>query len=426
MILAQLYQKLRRQGVEFYFTFLYPQILKRRAHAIGKKDKIEVVFFAVNVAMWRCQGVYDLLSKDKRFNCHVVLTVTKAFTTEQQAKDLQQMREYFGSKGIDFVDFDEQEGVGYDVKGLIDPDILFYPQPYSYMNPWNHDFFQYTKKLLCYIPYGIHTVEGGNMSFDLPFHNLAWRIYYPFQIDKDNAAAVARNHAKNWVVSGYYMLDKYLSQDAVDVWKIKDRSIKRLIWAPHFSITPESTFLKMRSNFLWMSQLMLDVAQKYQGRLQIAFKPHPRLVHELYSHPDWGIEKTDRYYEQWAALENTQLETGDFVDLFKTSDAMIHDSGSFVSEYLFVNKPVAFVTNDFDKMRAEHSVIGRGCLDQHYIVGNEDEVINFIDDVVLGGQDSMQAQRTEFFETVLRPKVKGSTSQFIVDDIKKGLGIECS
>ena len=52
--------------------------------------------------------------------------------------------------------------------------------------------------------------------------------------------------------------------------------------------------------------------------------------------------------------------------------------------------------------------------------------MSFIDDVVLGGQDPMQAQRTEFFETVLRPNVTGSTSQFIVDDIKKGLGIECS
>ena len=56
-MLGQLYQKLRRQGVEFYFTSLYPYILKRRAHAIGKKDKIEVVFFAINVAMWRYQGV---------------------------------------------------------------------------------------------------------------------------------------------------------------------------------------------------------------------------------------------------------------------------------------------------------------------------------------------------------------------------------
>lgn len=422
-MLGQLYQKLRRLGVEFYFTSLYPQILKCRAHAIGKKDKIEVVFFAINVAMWRYQGVYDLLSKDKRFNCHIVLTVAKSVTPGQQAKDLQQLREYFGSKGIDFVDFDLNEGTGYDVKGLINPDILFYPQPYSYMNPWNHDFFQYTKKLICFVPYGIHTVDSGNKSFDLPFHNLAWRIYCPFQIDKDCAAA-ARNHGKNWVVSGYYMLDRYLSQEATDVWKIKDRSIKRLIWAPHFSITPESTFLKnMRSNFLWMAPLMLDLAQKYKDRLQIAFKPHPRLIHELYRHPDWGVEKTERYYEQWAAMENTQLETGDFVDLFMTSDAMIHDSGSFVAEYLFVNKPVAFVTNDFDTMRAGHSMIGRGSFDQHYIVGNEQEVKSFIEDVVLGGRDTMKSQRTEYFETVLKPNVTGNTSQFIVDDIKKGLGL---
>ena len=423
---AKLYSQVRQQGVKFYFTTLYPAMLKRRAKAIGKKDKIEVVFFAINVAMWRYQGIYDLLSKDERFNCHVVLTVPRNFSKEQQATDLQQMREHFSSLGMEYMDFDEQAGMGYDVKGLIDPDIVFFPQPYACVHPWYHDFFEFTKKLLCYIPYGIHTVESGNRSYDLPFHNLAWRIYCPFQQHKDQAAAVARNHAKTWVVSGYYMLDKYLNQDASDVWKIKDRSIKRLIWAPHFSITPESSWLNMRSNFLWMAQLMLDVAQKYKDRLQIAFKPHPRLMTDLYRHPDWGVEKTDRYYEQWASMENTQLETGGFVDLFLTSDAMIHDSGSFTTEYVFVNKPVAFVTTDLNKLREEHTEIGRGSLDQHYIVGDKNEVMAFIDDVVLGGLDPKREQRTAFFETVLKPNINGSTSQFIVDDIKKGIGIDRS
>lgn len=424
-MLGQLYQKLRRQGVKFYFTSLYPQILKRRAHAIGKKDKIKVVFFAFNLAMWRYQGVYDLLSKDKHFSCQVVFTVPRTFTEEQKAADLKQMRDYFGSRDIQYVDYDEREPTGYNVREYINPDILFYPQPYAYIYPVNHDFFLFQDKLLCYIPYGVYISDNGPKQFDLPYHNLAWKIYCPYQHDKEKARSAARNHGVNWIVSGYHLMDRYISQDSQDVWKIKDRVVKRLIWAPHFTMSKVS-WLAPRSNFMWMSQLMLDVAQRYKDWLQIAFKPHPRLKSELYRHPDWGKEKTDYFYDRWASMDNTQLDTGDFVNLFKTSDAMIHDSGSFTIEYLFVNKPVAFVAKDIEASKSDHNEFARMALDQHYIVGNEQEVMSFIDDVVLGGQDPMQAQRTEFFETVLKPNVTGNTSQFIVDDIKKGLGIECS
>lgn len=420
---SQLYHKLRQQGVKFYLTSLYPVILNRRARAIGKKDKIEVVFFAFNVAMWRYQGVYDLLSKDKRFNCHVVFTVPRTFTDEQKASDLQQMRSYFGSLGISYVDYDESDPAGFNVREQINPDILFYPQPYDYMYPANHDFFLFKDKLLCYIPYAVNVIKEQHNLYDLIYQNLAWKVYCPLHYEKEKAKITARNHGRNWIVSGYANLDRYLSDEVNDVWKIKDRSIKRLIWAPHFTIAKELSWLEARSNFLWMSRLMLDVAERYKDRLQIAFKPHPRLKSELYHHPEWGKEKTDRYYEQWSTMDNTQLETGDFVDLFKSSDAMIHDCGSFTAEYLFVNKPVAFTVSDLASLKEDHSDFGRMALDQHYIVGNEEEVLSFIEDVVLGGSDTMAQQRTAFFETVLRPNVNGKTSQFIVEDIKKSLGM---
>lgn len=422
-MIRPVYSKLREQGVRFYYTFLHPQVLKRRARVIGKKDKIEVVFFAMNLAMWRYQGVYDLLSKEDRFDCHIILTTPRSFSKEQQVSDLQQMRDYFGSQGIKYIDFDENEGVGYDVKEQINPDIVFYPQPYSYMYPWKHDFFLFKKNLICYIPYSINVIKVNHWLYDLPFHNMAWKIFCPLQIERDTAIRAARNHGVNWVVSGYYNLDKYLLPPKVDVWNQKAKGGKRLIWAPHFTITAEGTWLAPRSNFLWMAQLMLEVAEKYNDRLQIAFKPHPRLKSELYRHPDWGKERTDEYYQRWETMENTQLETGDFVDLFMTSDAMIHDCASFTAEYLFVNKPVAFVATDLEQVKPNHSEFGQMALDQHYIVGNEQEMMAFIEDVVLGGQDTMKSQRTEFFETVLKPNVTGNTSQFIVDDIKKGLGL---
>jgi hypothetical protein len=54
--------------------------------------------------------------------------------------------------------------------------------------------------------------------------------------------------------------------------------------------------------------------------------------------PNWGSEKTTAYYDKWDNLDNGQFKSGDYVDLL-TSDALIHDCGSFMAEYLVVGKP---------------------------------------------------------------------------------------
>lgn len=410
-------------GGRFYINSVYPKILRRRVKAVSQKPKIEVVFFAANLAMWRYQGIYELLSKEERFNCHIVISVFNNFSQEQQVADVEQLRNYFRSKGVDYLDYDTDTGRGYDVLNKINPDILFYPQSSICLAP-GHCYVDYMSKLFCYVPYSF-SIREDDWVYDTPYQNIAWKQYYPFKFNKDISSKVAKNHGRNMVVSGYPNLDRYLSHKTNDVWKIQDKSVKRLIWAPHYTIrTVEEGAWFSQSNFLWMAQVMLDIAEQYNGKLQIAFKPHPKLKSELYDNEQWGKERTERYYAMWDEMENTFAETGDFVDLFKTSDAMLHDSASFITEYLFVNKPVAFVTADVEHLMAEHSDFGRSALQQHYMVKDKESIIAFIENVVLGGNDTMKEQRTRFFKEVLCPNVTGSTSQIIVDDIKQSLGIK--
>ena len=152
-----LIEKIRRAGVKVYINSLYP-FQKFNEKKIGKKDKIEVVFFAMNVEMWNYQGVYDLLSKEKRFNCHIVLTGACQYPEEQRKQSLTNLRNYFRSRNINYIDFDE-EGLGYDVKKLIDPDILFYPQPYGGQYVKRHNFRTFRYKLICYIPYAVNVLS---------------------------------------------------------------------------------------------------------------------------------------------------------------------------------------------------------------------------------------------------------------------------
>lgn len=411
--------EIRDKAIRSYLATVHQAVLRRRVRRIGKKDKIQVVFFAMNVAMWRYQGVYEQLSREDRFACHIVLTVPLTVTKEQRTDDLKALRLFFDSKGIEYFDYDDKNDIAFDVKACIDPDILFYPQPYEGAFPEKHAYSYFLSKLLCYIPYGMTLMNVGWYS-DTKFHNLAWKLYYPFQIDKDQARKYSRNRGVNMIISGYTNLDGYLCPKTNDVWKIKDKSIKRLIWAPHFSMPREGVWFT-HSNFLWMSQLMIDIANRYKDQLQIAFKPHPRLKSELYLRQDWGPEKTENYYRKWSEMDNTFVETGEYIDLFKTSDAMIHDCDSFMIEYLFVNKPVAFVSKDITALKSELSDFGEDVLSQHYLLENQEDVVTYIEDVVLGGNDSLLFSRTGFFSEVLMPKATGSTSEIIVNDIKKSL-----
>ena len=80
--------------------------------------------------------------------------------------------------------------------------------------------------------------------------------------------------------------------------------------------------------------------------IDFCFKPHPALKEKLYTHKDWGINKTNDYYNFWNKGSNTILSEADYHDLFVQSDALILDSVSFSAEYLYLNKPYCFLIKD--------------------------------------------------------------------------------
>ena len=119
------------------------------------------------------------------------------------------------------------------------------------------------------------------------------------------------------------------------------------------------------SNFLWLAEKMLSFTEKYKDKIQIAFKPHPNLKKQLISHPGWGKPKVDEYYDKWNSLDNGQLEEGDYFDLFLQSDAMIHDSVSFLSEYLYTMKPCCYVIKNENLIDSFLNDFGKAALELH-------------------------------------------------------------
>lgn len=401
-----------------------------RAHArlvkqVQAGSPFNVVFMAMNVAMWRYQRLWELMNADERFNVSIVLSPCIDYDRQQSINELKKLRAYFEERNMPYVDYDlEHDAAPVDIRKELDPLVMFYPQPYEHLLTPEHDCMAFYDRLICYYPYAFWTSKG-KWSYDFHFHNLAWRLYYSTALHLKEAQITASNKGRNVRVVGYPNADDYLNTSFTDVWKpsADGQRRMRIVWAPHYSIT-EQFGLVPRSNFLWMAGTMLDLATKYADKIQLAFKPHPRLLTELYKHPDWGKEKTDAYYAQWQSGTNTQLETGGFIDLFMTSDAMIHDSGSFAVEYHYSRKPAMFVSRDLDSILATQSEFGILAYDMHYIGATDQDIESFVTRVVIDGEDSLKQARDKFYNDYLLPPGGQSVAQNTVDDLVRSLDLK--
>ncbi len=386
---------------------------------IKHKNQINVVFVAANLAMWQYQHLYDLMANHKRFNVSIIIAPFPGFSENERKKNADELKMYFSQKHMKYIDCQDFK---YDFEKNLDPDILFYTQYYANVYQKKYDAWHFKYKLLCAYPYGFKDCYL-KTSYNNPFHNVAWKLYYASDEDLKNARASADNKGKNIVIVGCPHADDFLSPEINDVWKPQNVTKKRIIYAPHFTIEKGISSLFF-SNFLMFHKLMQEIATKYADQIQFAFKPHPRLLTELYKHKDWGKEKADEYYNWWQSQENTQLETGSFIDLFKTSDAMIHDCSSFSIEYFYTKNPVMYVSRDMAEIKKCKNEVGTIALDTHYIAKEEEDIIAFIENVVLKGIDPMKQQREDFFEKYLLPPNGKTVAQNTMDDILKSLNIQ--
>ena len=155
------------------------------------------------------------------------------------------------------------------------------------------------------------------------------------------------------------------------------------------------------------------MAKKFEDKALFVFKPHPLLRIRL--NLLWGKDKTDAYYLQWETMPNTSINEGEYVDLFLKSDAMIHDSGSFLTEYLYTHKPVMRTMNDVDP-KTMYNDFALDVLDVYYKAYNELDIEQFIQNVI-DGVDPMKEAREKFYKERLLPPNSKLPSENIINDI---------
>ncbi len=397
------------------FNIIVPVRQRIQVLRLRRKEQINVVFIAMSLSLWRYQNIYELLNRYSRFKVTILLLPCLSYAKEQQKKDMDELAHFFSERNIPYVQGVKDSFV-IDIEQCLSPDILFYPQPYSRLFPEGLNYINFKYKLLCYYPYAFW-MSRGDWSYNLPLHNYAWKLFYPTELHRKEGQLFAMNKGRNIEVVGYPNADNFLCREHQDVWKSQAARKLRIIWAPHFSIFSDG--YTTQSNFLWMAHFMVDIVKRYADCIQFVFKPHPRLFSELCKHEEWGEERARQYYEEWESMGNAQVESGEFVDLFMTSDAMIHDSGSFCVEYLYSGNPVMYVATNFEKQVSEKSEFGQLAMKQHYVGSCEQDVVDFIENVLLGGNDPMKHGREEFVKQYLFPPNGRTVAENTMDVLLK-------
>ena len=389
---------------------LYNRHLKRLLPVIAQHRPVRVLFYVNNLSMWKNDKLIKILKNDKRFDPFVVTYLYVSDSEQVRIKCEEEISRHFEALGINCTSgFDYDRNTRLPVSRF-NADIVFYPQPY-----YNRLRLIPRNVLLAYIPYCFEMDET-RYAFNTLYQNICWKMFVQSPLHLELKAKYNLNRGVNAVVAGNPLADYFFDghQPSADMWKSTDASFKRIIWAPHHSILPDD--MLDYSTFLNIADEMLELAGKYSDRVQFVFKPHPMLKEKLYKIESWGKAKTDEYYDAWKNLANGNIAEGNYVDLFMTSDALIHDCSSFTAEYLYVNKPVMFLT-DRTTIKTFNS-FADACFRVHYHGSTIKEIEAFMDNVI-AGVDPMADARTEFVSRNLVPQNNLTVADTIYNELCK-------
>jgi hypothetical protein len=375
-------------------------ILPVKVKKLRRKTVINVLFVLNELGAWKTETLYKELRNHPRFQPRLLLVPVK-----ETPDGITILKDYLEKKAYPYDEVIE----GKPFKTKFKSDIIFYQKPYDEVSKYS--FLYNLNTLFCYVLYCFRNRNYPEIK-KYKFIKFIWQFYAENSRVIDESVPVFSTKARNMVNTGIPIMDDFLLDKSCfeDPWK-KMGNKKRFIYAPHHTITSEEVY--EYATFLDFCDFMLEMAEKYKDQTQWAFKPHPVLKNKLYSL--WGKEKTDDYYRKWETLNNCQVALGDYMGLFKYSDAMIHDCGSFKLEYLYSNNPVMYLQKvetvfDYSNWQTTEA------LNLHYKGKTKKDIEDFIINVI-NGVDPLKDDRKIFVDNYLTPPNGKSACENIINAI---------
>lgn len=388
----------------------YSHIIRRLIKKVGK-EKIRVVFYTNEPQKWSYDSLYREFEKSDyfkplivvvpRFRVHKGLDNTRMSLEEQL--DFYKKRDYNVVSGY-------ENGEYVDIRTFA-PDIFFYLQLAEV--PGIDDPFVVSKvALTCYCPYSFQVADFGK-DYLQTFHKYLFRYYVVHDITKNRFEQYRDGNSSNCVVVGYPKLDAYSKKRSLlpeKYWKSPEKF--KIIYAPHHSFNDTFRFSTFPKTFTIIRELANTADTTW------VFKPHPMLKLSILKSGLMNEDEMNKYYESWNEVGRV-YDSGDYFDLFQTSDMMITDCSSFLAEYLPSEKPLVRLINEGS---CPLDQLGESLSRGFYSVHDKKELYSVFDELVVKKNDYLKKTRKEVLGSLIDEKKPAANKVF--DDLKIVLRID--
>ena len=194
-----------------YFVYKLRKVQKNHEKALEKirgKEKIKVVFLLIHESVWKYEGLYELMKKDDRFDPVVVVCPYTPYGEEVMLRDLNQAYRAFKEKGYNVIkSLNETSGEWLDVKKELEPDLVFFTNPWGGLTRKEYTITNFLDTLTCYVPYGFKNSHLYQAHFNQATQNFVWKFFLETTIHQKLAKKYSSNKGVNTIVTGYPGMD---------------------------------------------------------------------------------------------------------------------------------------------------------------------------------------------------------------------------
>ena len=354
-------------------------------------EKIKVFFLNATLSKFPEKSIYDHMVRSDVFDPYIFIVARNT----SDHKVIRENYEVFLRRGYKVIyGYDRNEAaIGLDV---FQPDLVFFNESPTFRGEYRVDLMQY-RYLTCYVPYGMSVAKSDKYQFENNALNMSWK----------NFAAIGQVYTAffnskltpyNAVHFGYPKIDAYmkpLEETVID--KKIDNGKPIVIYAPHWTIQKCGSLATFDLYYEFFFSLLEE-----NRDINFVFKPHPELRKRIAVLEKDGVLETlsvakyDEYFEKWNAAPNGLCVTdGEYIDLFRRSECLITDSGSFVAEWLPTGRPCIFLYPPENKNYERwFRPFAQRILETYYPAGTQAEIRQHFERII-GGQDEKKKKRAE-------------------------------
>lgn len=412
-IIRKLSNIIKRKAIKVNNLKIKTKVIKKIKEKIKNNQKINVAFLVFNESKWKNESIYNILKKSEHFTPYIFVTkkdVPKDSFDYETNDKLKETYNFFKNKDFNVFfayDIEKDNWISLD-KMNPKPDIVYYCEPWA-IHSSQYPISVNNYALTYYSPYFIPT-SNEYIEYGLDFHNDVQTYFVQNKEVKNEYSKKMKNEGENLVIAGHPTLDYFFFS------KDKEYENKNtIIYAPHHSVDNNS--ILRWGTFLENADFILNWAKNHP-EFKYIFKPHPSLKGYLLKYKLKTEEYVNNYWQEWNKIGLT-YESGNYLDMFSESKALISDCGSFKTEYFMTLKPQIYLKNRFT---VPFNVNVEKICDTCYIANNINELDKILDEVLIKNNDYKKEERLNLYQQL--DYASNYCAKNILDNIEKTLDIK--